>query len=111
MARLEDYQQALILSKEALEDKDPKRIAAVTGADFFEENAEEIHLIVPFLNRRIMLTWPRFTFSFENSVVWIELFSPYFSFAYAPCVLGFASINFTPIYLFINSTSFYKLFY
>jgi hypothetical protein len=67
MARMDDYRAAIKLGKEALADKNPKRIADQSGA-IFESNSEgRAILTLDFLNRRIMITWPDCDISYAKS--------------------------------------------
>ena len=49
MAKMDDYKQALAITKEALEGKNPKRVAGNSGATFDADPQGKTHLILPFL--------------------------------------------------------------
>jgi len=63
MARIDDYRQAVELGKKALEGKDPKYIAARSGAALGSDSKGEAVLTLIFLNREIKITWPDLSIS------------------------------------------------
>ena len=67
MARIDDYRAALQLGKEALADKNPKRIADRSGAIFKQDSEGIATLTLDFLNRKVIITWPNFDISFAES--------------------------------------------
>ncbi len=66
MARIDDYRNAVELGKKELEDKNPKRVAGLTGAAFEADTEGGARLTIEFLNRKIILSWHDFQFSFEG---------------------------------------------
>jgi hypothetical protein len=67
MARIDDYRAAVKLGKEALADKNPKRIADQSGAIFEPDSEGKAILALDFLNRKIRITWPDCDISFIES--------------------------------------------
>ncbi len=67
MARIDDYREAVRLGKEALADKNPKRIADLSGAVFEPDTEGRAVLTLDFLNRNIKITWPDCDISFTES--------------------------------------------
>jgi len=67
MARIDDYNQAVELAINELKDKDPKLIAATSGADFKTDVDGQTVLDLNFLNRKVIVTGPDFRFSFKDS--------------------------------------------
>jgi hypothetical protein len=67
MARIDDYNQAVELAINELKDKDPKLIAATSGADFKTGVDGQTVLDLNFLNRKVIVTWPDCRFSFKAS--------------------------------------------
>jgi hypothetical protein len=67
MARIDDYRAALKLGKEALADKNPKRIADRSGAIFKQDSEGRATLTLDFLNRKVIITCPNFDISFAES--------------------------------------------
>ena len=67
MPRLDDYKQAVSLGKKELKDKNPKRIANLSGADFRADANGNVELSLKFLNNDVVISWPELDFSFEGS--------------------------------------------
>jgi hypothetical protein len=67
MARIDDYREAVELSKKGLKDKNPKRIADQSGADFEVDSEGKTILTMDFLNKKVVITWPDLEFSFRES--------------------------------------------
>lgn len=67
MARIDDYRKAVELGKRDLEDKDPRLIAELSGADFEPDPEGGALLTLDFLNKRVALSWPALEFSFKGS--------------------------------------------
>ena len=67
MARIDDYREAVKLSKKDLKDKNPKRIAGRSGADFEVDSEGKAVLTMDFLNKKVVITWPDLAFFFKES--------------------------------------------
>ena len=67
MARIDDYKNALELGKKDMKGKDPIRIGDQSGAAFQAGAEDRSVLTLDFLNRKVALSWPALTFSFEGS--------------------------------------------
>jgi len=67
MARIDDYNNAYELGRETLKDKNPKRVADRCGADLQTGREGNVSLSLPFLGRRLGITWPELRFSYEGS--------------------------------------------
>ncbi len=67
MPRIDDYIHAVALGQEELREKDPGRIAHLTGGAVFEENTASPGLTIPFLNRQVVLKWPELDCLFADS--------------------------------------------
>lgn len=67
MARIDDYKQALEMSKNSLSVKDPALIADCSGALLHESEDGGRSLSLDFLNRRIIISWPGMGISFMDS--------------------------------------------
>ena len=67
MARIDDYRAAVKLGKEALADRNPKRIAEQSGAIFEPDSEGRTTLTLDFLNKKITMTWPDCDISFIES--------------------------------------------
>ena len=67
MPRIDDYKTAVKLGKEALAEKNPKRIADQCNAVFEPGSGGDAVLILDFLNIKINITWPGFNFSYVES--------------------------------------------
>jgi hypothetical protein len=63
MARVDDYIKAVSLGKEALQGKDPERIARRCGAVYVDEKNGKEAISIDFLNRKIDISWPGLDFS------------------------------------------------
>ncbi len=67
MPRIDDYRKAVELGKKDLKDKNPKRIADLSGADFVVDSEGKVVIILNFLNRDVVITWPDLRFSYAGS--------------------------------------------
>ena len=67
MPRIDDYLKAVELGKKELENKNPKRIASLSGADFEVDSGGNAILTFDFLNRKVDITWPDLDLSFKAS--------------------------------------------
>lgn len=67
MPRIDDYINAVALGKEELRQKDPERIATLSGGTLSEEGSANPSLTIPFLNRRIAIRWPELYSFFKDS--------------------------------------------
>jgi len=67
MAKVDDYKQALELAKENLKSKDPARVAGWSGASFEKEGPGKARWTLPFLQWKVSVGWPDFTFSTQPS--------------------------------------------
>jgi hypothetical protein len=66
MARIDDYETAVKLGKEALRDKNPKRVADLSGSHYGPQADGRALLELKFLNRDIVISWPDLEFSFKD---------------------------------------------
>ena len=66
MARIDDYKQALELTKKALEGKNPEQVARNSGATFEADRHGKTQLTLSFLGRDVGITWPDFAFAMET---------------------------------------------
>lgn len=57
MPRVDDFKNTLEIAREAFKEKDPKMIALNSGA-VYQVEAKGSFLELPFLNRKITITWP-----------------------------------------------------
>jgi hypothetical protein len=67
MARIDDYKTAVELSKKDLKDKNPKRIADQSGADFDTDSGGNAFLTLDFLKKKVIITWPDLDFTLKDS--------------------------------------------
>jgi len=67
MAKIDDYKTAVELGKKGLKDKNPKRIADQSGADFEADSEGKSALTMNFLNKKVVITWPDLAFYFRES--------------------------------------------
>jgi len=67
MAKIDDYRAAVELGRQGLKDKNPKRIADQSGADFKADSEGKAVLTMDFLNKKVDITWPDLAFSFKES--------------------------------------------
>ena len=67
MPRIDDYQQALELGKRGLSDKNPERIASLSGAVLQRDKEGKSALSLNFLGRNTIISWPELGFSYENA--------------------------------------------
>jgi hypothetical protein len=67
MAKIDDYKKAVELAKVDLEEKNPKRIADLSGAAFESNPEGNVSLCLDFLARGVTVTWPGLMISFKNS--------------------------------------------
>ena len=67
MPRIDDYKEAVELGKKELKDKNPKRIAILSGADFRADAKGNVDLSLKFLNKEVVISWPELDFSFKGS--------------------------------------------
>jgi len=67
MGRLDDYKKALQLAKAELVHANPKRIADLSGARFRVDPAGEVSMVLRFLGKEILITWPDLNFTVEGS--------------------------------------------
>jgi hypothetical protein len=67
MARIDDYKKAVELGKNELADKNPKRIASLSGADFEADSKGGALLTLDFLGKKVLITWADLGFSFKGS--------------------------------------------
>ena len=67
MPRIDDYNHAVALGKEALREKDPGRIANLSGGTVSESAGANPSLTVLFLNREIVIQWPDLDCFFKDS--------------------------------------------
>ena len=63
MARIDDYRQALELSRSEISGKDPDLLSRYSGAVFKGDEKGEALLSLNFLNRDIVSPWPELLFS------------------------------------------------
>ncbi len=66
MARIDDYRQAVEIGKGDLKEKNPKRVAGMSGADFELDPENRPVLTLNFLNRMVSVTWPECEFSVKG---------------------------------------------
>jgi len=67
MPRIDDYKQALELGKKGLSDKNPDRIASLSGAVVQRDKEGKSSLSLNFLGRNTIISWPELGFSYENA--------------------------------------------
>lgn len=67
MARIDDYKQAMALSKEELSEKNIDIIAERSGSIIHTDSEGAGALSLTFLNRELALSWPELDFSYSNS--------------------------------------------
>ena len=67
MPRIDDYKKAVELGKKELKDKNPKRIAGLSGAEFEVNPHGNAILILSFLHRQVSITWPDLDLVFKDS--------------------------------------------
>jgi hypothetical protein len=65
MPRIDDYKQALELGKRGLSDKNPDRIASLSGAVVQRDKEGKASLSLNFLGRNTIISWPELGFSYE----------------------------------------------
>ena len=66
MARIDDYKTAVKLGKDALRNKNPKKVADLSGAHYVPRADERAVLKLKFLNRDLVISWPDLEFSFKD---------------------------------------------
>jgi hypothetical protein len=66
MARINDYRQAIELSKDGLSEKTPEVIANLSGAVFKKDEQGAIALSLRFLNRDLDISWPHLEFLYKD---------------------------------------------
>ncbi|MFC1884814.1 DUF3786 domain-containing protein [Thermodesulfobacteriota bacterium] len=66
MARIDDYETAVNLGKEALRDKNPKRVADLSGSQYGPQSHGGAVLELKFLNKDIEVSWPDLEFSSKD---------------------------------------------
>ena len=67
MPRIDDYINAVALGKEELRQKDPERIATLSGGTLSEKGSANPSLTIPFLNRQIVIRWPELYCFFKDT--------------------------------------------
>jgi len=67
MAKIDDYKTAIELARAGLTEKNPKRIADLSGAAFEPDSDGKAALRLDFLARGITITWPELILSFSAS--------------------------------------------
>ena len=67
MPRIDDYIKAVELGKKELKDKNPKRIAGLSGAEFEADYDGNAMLTLDFLGRNVSMTWPGLELAFKDS--------------------------------------------
>jgi hypothetical protein len=67
MARIDDYKKAVELGKADLKEKNPKRIADLSGASFEPHPGGKAVLSLDFLGRNVTITWPDIAISLRES--------------------------------------------
>lgn len=67
MPRIDDYKKALELAKKELEDKNPKRIADQSGAEFEPGRQGDSFLTLVFLGRKVVMSWQDKVFALRDS--------------------------------------------
>ena len=67
MPRIDDYNNAVALGKEELRKKNPGRIATLSGGAIAEEGGITPSLILPFLNRQVVIKWPELDCLYKES--------------------------------------------
>ena len=67
MPRIDDYIQARELSIKSLAEKDPDDIAHFAGAVIRKDDQGRRTLLIKFLNRKLVFSWPGLESSFEGS--------------------------------------------
>ena len=67
MPRIDDYIKAVELGKKELKDKNPKRIAGLSGAEFEADSDGNAMLTLSFLGRNVSITWPDLELAFKES--------------------------------------------
>ncbi|UCF84874.1 MAG: DUF3786 domain-containing protein [Desulfobacteraceae bacterium] len=67
MPRIDDYKKAVELGKKELQDKNPKRIGGLSGAEFETGSNGNAVLTMDFLNRKVSITWPDLKIAFRDS--------------------------------------------
>jgi hypothetical protein len=67
MAKIDDYMTAVDLGKKGLKDKNPKRIADLSGAGFEADSEGKAVLTLDFLNKEVVVTWPDLAFYFRET--------------------------------------------
>ena len=67
MARVDDYQNAVGLGRQALEGMDPEQVALGSGSRWQAEGGGRGVLILHFLNRELSIIWPELHFSYQET--------------------------------------------
>jgi hypothetical protein len=67
MPRIDDYKKAVELGKKELKDKNPKRIADLSGAGFETNSDGNAILTLNFLGRQVSITWPELDLVYTDS--------------------------------------------
>lgn len=67
MARIDDYTQAFELGRKKLSDKDPDLLAQYSGSAIEGDEAGKPQLILDFLNRPVVISWPDMDFRYRKT--------------------------------------------
>ena len=67
MAKIDDYTQALELGKKALQGNDPESLAKFSGALYQVPAQGEQSLVIRFLNREVIISWPDLVITEKNT--------------------------------------------
>ena len=67
MPRIDDYKQALKLASEQLSDKNPDRLASLSGATIKQDKKGRKTLVLRALNQEVSIRWPDLTFGEEDA--------------------------------------------
>lgn len=67
MAKIDDYQKALELARTDLGEKNPKRVADLSGAAFRPDPEGRATLHFDFLGKRVVMGWPEIALSYRPS--------------------------------------------
>jgi hypothetical protein len=62
MPRIDDYQQALELGRNALKPGNPDMLARCSGSEIRRDQAGKTLFLIPFLKEEVSLTWPDWLF-------------------------------------------------
>ena len=66
MPKIDDYKQALELSKKELSGRSPDLVASYSGALVDRDNLGDQSILLTFFNNETVISWPDFTFAYRR---------------------------------------------